>query len=99
MRELNICHLYPDVLNLYGDRGNVLCLKKRLEWRGLGCNVTELSIGEHLPLGRFDLFFIGGGQDFEQGCCWTTCAAARAAASKPPWKTARPSSASAAAIS
>ena len=31
MRELNICHLYPDVLNLYGDRGNVLCLKKRLE--------------------------------------------------------------------
>ncbi len=67
MRELNICHLYPDVLNLYGDRGNVLCLKKRLEWRGLGCNVTELSIGEHLPLGRFDLFFIGGGQDFEQG--------------------------------
>ena len=67
MRELNICHLYPDVLNLYGDRGNVLCLKKRLEWRGLGCNVTGLSIGEHLPLGRFDLFFIGGGQDFEQG--------------------------------
>ena len=58
MRELNICHLYPDVLNLYGDRGNVLCLKKRLEWRGLGCNVTELSIGEHLPLGRFDLFFL-----------------------------------------
>ena len=35
--ELKICHLYPDVLNLYGDRGNILCLQKRLEWRGIGC--------------------------------------------------------------
>lgn len=65
--ELKICHLYPDVLNLYGDRGNVLAMKKRLEWRGIGCSVTELPIGEKAPLGRFDLFFIGGGQDFEQG--------------------------------
>ena len=40
--ELNICHLYPDVLNLYGDRGNIACMKKRLEWRGIGCAVTEL---------------------------------------------------------
>lgn len=64
--ELHICHLYPDVLNLYGDRGNVLCMKKRLEWRGIGCTVTELPIGEHRPLGKFDVFFIGGGQDFEQ---------------------------------
>ena len=66
MTELHICHLYPDVLNLYGDRGNVLTLKKRLEWRGIGCTVTEMPIGERAPLGRFDLFFIGGGQDFEQ---------------------------------
>ena len=40
--ELHICHLYPDVLNLYGDRGNVLCMQKRLEWRGIDCTVTEL---------------------------------------------------------
>ena len=65
--ELRVCHLYPDVLNLYGDRGNVLCIKKRLEWRGIGCTVTELPIGERRPLGGFDLFFVGGGQDFEQG--------------------------------
>ena len=65
--ELRICHLYPDVLNLYGDRGNVLAFKKRLAWRGIGCAVTELPIGEKLVPGRFDLFFIGGGQDFEQG--------------------------------
>lgn len=67
MMELQICHLYPDVLNLYGDRGNVLCIKKRLEWRGIGCTVTELPIGERRPLSGFDLFFVGGGQDFEQG--------------------------------
>ena len=33
--KLNICHLYPDLLNLYGDTGNILCMKKRLEWRGI----------------------------------------------------------------
>lgn len=66
MMELQICHLYPDVLNLYGDRGNVLCMKKRLEWRGIGCTVTELPLGERRPLSKYDLFFIGGGQDFEQ---------------------------------
>ena len=64
--ELHICHLYPDVLNLYGDRGNVLCMQKRLEWRGIDCTVTELPIGERRPLAKYDLFFIGGGQDFEQ---------------------------------
>ena len=64
--ELHICHMYPDVLNLYGDRGNVLCMKKRLEWRGIACKVSELPIGERAPLDQYDLFFIGGGQDFEQ---------------------------------
>jgi CobQ-like glutamine amidotransferase family enzyme len=65
--ELKICHLYPDVLNLYGDRGNILCMQKRLAWRGIACTVTELPIGESASLSDFDLFFIGGGQDFEQG--------------------------------
>lgn len=65
--EINICHLYPDVLNLYGDRGNVLCMKKRLEWRGITARVTELPIGAPLRWQDFDIFFIGGGQDFEQG--------------------------------
>ena len=64
--ELKICHLYPDVLNLYGDRGNILCLKRRLSWRGIDCSVTELPLGESASLSDFDLFFIGGGQDFEQ---------------------------------
>lgn len=64
--ELKICHIYPDALNLYGDRGNILCLRRRLEWRGVGVSVTELPIGERDSLGDFDLFFLGGGQDFEQ---------------------------------
>ena len=65
-KKLKICHLYPEVLNLYGDRGNILCIKKRLQWRGLDCEVSEVKLGETNDLTDFDLFFIGGGQDFEQ---------------------------------
>lgn len=65
--ELKICHLYPDVLNLYGDRGNVLCMEKRLLWRGIDVETTGVSIGDPLDASRYDLFFVGGGQDFEQG--------------------------------
>ena len=64
--ELKICHLYPDVLNLYGDRGNVVCMQKRLQWRGIEATVTNVSVGEPLRANDYDLFFIGGGQDFEQ---------------------------------
>ena len=64
--ELKICHLYPDVLNLYGDGGNIVCLQKRLHWRGLGASVTRLPLGARSSLSGFDIVFIGGGQDFEQ---------------------------------
>lgn len=64
--ELKICHLYPDILNLYGDQGNIICMKKRLEWRNIDCSITEVSIGETADFTDFDIFFIGGGQDFEQ---------------------------------
>ena len=64
--ELKICHMYPDVLNLYGDRGNVICLSRRLQWRGIEAQITRLPIGSSASLGDFDLVFIGGGQDFEQ---------------------------------
>ena len=64
--ELKICHMYPDVLNLYGDRGNVMCMVKRLQWRGINAKVTRLPIGSSASLANFDLVFIGGGQDFEQ---------------------------------
>ena len=64
--ELKICHMYPDVLNLYGDRGNVMCMMKRLKWRGIDASVTRLPIGGGAGLSGYDLVFIGGGQDFEQ---------------------------------
>ena len=64
--ELRICHLYPDVLNLYGDRGNILCMEQRLRWRGIEAVTTQVPIGEPLDAAAYDLFFIGGGQDFEQ---------------------------------
>ena len=65
-KSIKICHIYPEALNLYGDRGNILCLKKRLEWRGIDCYVSEVKIGDNSDLSKYDFFFIGGGQDFEQ---------------------------------
>ena len=64
--EINICHLYPDLMNLYGDRGNIMAMQRRLEWRGIRANVTEVSIGDPLNWQDYDIFFIGGGQEFEQ---------------------------------
>ncbi len=62
----NICHLYPDLLNLYGDRGNILALQKRCEWRGIETAVHAVGLDQAFDPGRYDLIFLGGGQDFEQ---------------------------------
>lgn len=64
--ELKICHLYPDVLNLYGDRGNILCMEKRLQWRGIDVVTTGVGLGDKLNAADFDLFMIGGSHDFDQ---------------------------------
>ncbi len=64
--NLRIAHLYPDMLNLYGDSGNVLCLQKRLEWRGIDNNTNRINAGDVANLSDYDIIFIGGGQDFEQ---------------------------------
>ena len=64
--KLKICHLYPDVLNLNGDAGNILCLKRRLQWRGIECEITRLPVGATADFTQFDLFYMGGGQEFEQ---------------------------------
>lgn len=65
-KKLNICHLYPDVLNLYGDRGNIITMQRRLIARDIQVNVEECPIGATLDASKYDIFFIGGGQDFEQ---------------------------------
>jgi CobQ-like glutamine amidotransferase family enzyme len=78
--ELRICHLYPDLLNLYGDGGNIRALENRLRWRGLGASVTPLPLGARDDLTGYDLLFIGGGQDFEQELLLADLAQGRGAA-------------------
>lgn len=65
-RSLTIAHFYPELLNLYGDSGNMLVLKSRLAWRGLGCTIRELGVSERVSLADVDIAFIGGGTDREQ---------------------------------
>lgn len=68
MKEFNILYLYPDILELYGDFGNIQVLKYRLEKRGIKVNITPYSIGDNAPdFTKFDLVFSGGGADQEQG--------------------------------
>ncbi|HET8842194.1 MAG TPA: hypothetical protein VFN35_12040 [Ktedonobacteraceae bacterium] len=64
--NLTLGHLYPDQLNLYGDRGNILTLLQRCQWRGIQLRVVELGIGDALDPDAYDMLFIGGGQDREQ---------------------------------
>jgi len=75
MRELtlNICHLYPDLMDTYGDKGNIITLIQRCKWRNIDVKITPISIGDSLdfsakggPASGWDLFFFGGGQDRAQ---------------------------------
>ena len=64
---LDILYLYPDMLELYGDFGNIQVLKYRLEKRGFKVNITPYSIGDEKPNFKdFDIVFAGGGADQEQ---------------------------------
>ncbi|HUJ34603.1 MAG TPA: glutamine amidotransferase [Solirubrobacteraceae bacterium] len=69
MPELRVCALYPDLMNIYADRGNLLLLERRCRWRGIGFSVTASSLGERLDPDGADLFYIGGGQDRDQQLC------------------------------
>lgn len=62
--KISIAHLYPKLLNLYGDMGNIITLKKRCEWRGIEVEFEEINIGDSIK--NHDLYFIGGGQDKQQ---------------------------------
>ncbi len=64
--KLNITWLYPKEMSTYGDRGNVLTLKNRLEWRGIEANVDEIGLVEELRKDFSDIYFFGGGQDLSQ---------------------------------
>jgi CobQ-like glutamine amidotransferase family enzyme len=64
--RLVIGHLYPDLLNIYADRGNIAVLTRRSMLRGIAVDVRSISLGDAVPGGAVDLFYIGGGQDRDQ---------------------------------
>lgn len=64
--KLTIGHLYPDLLNLYGDRGNIQCFRKRLEWRGMEAEVIPFLSGDKIDFSKLDIVLLGGGSDREQ---------------------------------
>ena len=63
---LRVCALYPELMNIYADRGNLAVLRARCEWRGLGFELAGSTLGEGLDAGAHDLFYMGGGQDRDQ---------------------------------
>jgi CobQ-like glutamine amidotransferase family enzyme len=63
---LRVCSLYPELMNIYADRGNLLMLERRCAWRGMGFELTSSSLGEPLDPDAHDIFYLGGGQDRDQ---------------------------------
>ncbi len=68
-RVLRVCALYPDLMNIYADRGNLLLLQRRCAWRGIGFEVSDVGLREALDPDAHDLFYLGGGQDRDQALC------------------------------
>ena len=66
---LRVCALYPDLMNIYADRGNILMLQRRCAWRGIGFELTAAGLGEPVDPAAHDLFYLGGGQDRDQVLC------------------------------
>src|SRR5271155_3680977 len=68
-RALRVCALYPELMNIYADRGNLIVLERRCSWRGIGFQLASSSLGDPLDADAHDLFYIGGGQDRDQRLC------------------------------
>ena len=64
--KITIGHLYPDLLNLYGDRGNIQCMRKRCEWRGIEAAVREFQLSDPIDFAKLDIVLLGGGSDREE---------------------------------
>lgn len=65
-RKITIAHLYPDLLNLYGDKGNIACLEQRLKWRGIEAETVEVLADAEADFSKYDIVLLGGGSDKEQ---------------------------------
>jgi lipid II isoglutaminyl synthase (glutamine-hydrolysing) len=68
-RLLRVCALYPELMNIYADRGNLIMLGRRCQWRGIGFEVSSAGLGDPLDPEGADLYYIGGGQDRDQKLC------------------------------
>jgi lipid II isoglutaminyl synthase (glutamine-hydrolysing) len=68
-RPLRVCALYPDLMNIYADRGNLLLLQRRCEWREIEFSIYASGLGDQLDPDGADLYYIGGGQDRDQRLC------------------------------
>jgi CobQ-like glutamine amidotransferase family enzyme len=68
-QTLRVCALYPDLMNIYADRGNMLMLERRCAWRGIGFELTAAGLGDAIDPAAHDLFYLGGGQDRDQQLC------------------------------
>lgn len=79
-RSLRVCALYPDLMNIYADRGNLRLLERRCAWRGIAFALTGVGIGEPLDPDGADLYYIGGGQDRDQRLCAADLATVKRAA-------------------
>jgi CobQ-like glutamine amidotransferase family enzyme len=66
---LRVCALYPDLMNIYADRGNLLLLERRCAWRGIGFELVGAGLGDPVDPDAHDLFYLGGGQDRDQALC------------------------------
>jgi len=67
--KLRVCSLYPELMNIYADRGNMQLLRARCEWRGIGFELAGATLGEGVDPDAHDLFYMGGGQDRDQALC------------------------------
>ncbi len=68
-RKITIGHLYPDLLNLYGDRGNIQCMMKRCQWRGIGAKTIEFKLEDEIDFSQLDIVLLGGGSTGSR--CWS----------------------------
>ncbi len=79
-RTLRVCALYPDLMNIYADRGNLFVLQRRCQWRGIGFQLSGSGLGDPLDGAGHDIYYIGGGQDRDQELCAEDLVAGKRAA-------------------
>lgn len=64
--EIRVAHLYPNMMNIYADRGNIIALERHCAWRGIGFSATGFTLEEKIDWSEYDFFYLGGGQDRDQ---------------------------------